>query len=208
MNVLNKLFPAVFCLTLDRRPDRRLQAQNEFDTHGIAVEFISGVDGKELPKTGKISADRLPVSQGDIGCTLSHLKMIRLAKERDYKQIMITEDDVQFHPKLNLLFHEFYSQLKDWDMLYLGGNHAGGFEMVTGNLARISKTYTTHAYCVKNTMYDEMIRVLSEVEKVDISISSLHSKFNCFVTRPHLAWQRDGFSDILERETNYFFLRD
>jgi GR25 family glycosyltransferase involved in LPS biosynthesis len=209
MHLINFFFDAVFCLNLDRRPDRKQQAINEFNEFGIQVEFISGIDGSELPDTHTTSSDSMPVSKGDMGCTLSHLKMIQLAKERGYKNVMIFEDDVEFPSVFNSIIGMHLFKLpSDWDMFYFGGNHAGGFEMVNEKIAKVKKTYTTHAYAVRNTVFDEMIRVLSEVEKVDISISSLHSKFNCYVCRPHVAFQRDGFSDILERKTTYPFLRD
>lgn len=185
MHPINKFFDGVFCLNLDRRPDRKQQAIAEFSKFGIDVQFISGVDGKELEIVNKTSSDGLPVSNGDMGCTLSHLKMIQLAKERGYKTVLIFEDDVELPPVFNSIIEDYLLKLpKDWDMLYFGGNHAGGFEMVNDKIGRIKKTYTTHAYAVNHTVFDEMIKVLSETEKVDISISSLHSKFNCYVCRP------------------------
>ena len=44
-------------------------------------------------------------------------------------------------------------------------------------------------------------------EKVDVAIASLHSKFNSYVCRPHIAFQRASYSDILEKHADYVHLR-
>ena len=210
--VLNKFFDAIFCLNLERRPDRKLQAEAEFKKHNINVEFVTGIDGKLLPDPEAISKDQLPVSPGDIGCTLSHLKIVQLAKERGLKQILILEDDVEFAENFNTVFPDYFSQVpEDWDFLYFGGNHSsGGLQLLSNdsNVARIFYTYTTHAYAIRESVFDAMIEVLQQKEKVDINIGSLHSKFNSYCFRPHLAFQRESFSDILDKPTNYVHLRE
>lgn len=202
-------FDKVFCINLTRRPDRLAQAQDEFAKYGIRVEFVAGVDGLSLPEQNMISKDGLKVSRGDLGCTLSHLKVVRMAKEQNLKSYFVFEDDVEFAPDINAKFFAYMYQLPaDWDMLYLGGNHMGGFDAVTENIAKIHLTYTTHAIGVKAKAYDALIEVLGrENDKVDICFAELHEKLNCYVTRPHLAFQRPSFSDILEKETDYQHLR-
>ncbi len=210
--LLNKYFDAIFCLNLERRPDRKIQAEAEFAKHNIQVEFITGIDGKTLPDPQATSQDTLPVSNGDMGCTLSHLKIVQLAKERGLKQILILEDDVEFAENFNAIFPDYFSQVPDdWDFLYFGGNHSkGGLQLLSNdsNIAKIFYTYTTHAYAIRESVYDAMIDVLQQKEKVDINIGSLHSKFHSYCFRPHIAFQRESFSDILDKNTNYVHLRE
>lgn len=207
--MLNNHFQHIFCINLPRRKDRRAEAEAEFALHNINVEFIDGVDGMDLPMTAMQSVDGSAVSRGDLGCTLSHLKVAQIAKERGLKNCFVFEDDAQLAPDFNKYMDEYIKQLPiNWDMLYLGGNHDGGFSMIMPNLAKINHTYTTHAYAMLETVYDAVIEVLGRKnDKVDIGIASLHSRFNCYVVRPHLAWQRASFSDILEKHTDYEHLK-
>lgn len=207
----NEYFDAIYCVTLDRRPDRKAQAEEEFAKHNITVEFISGVDGLTLDVTGMQSGDGTPVSKGDLGCSMSHLKVARLCKERGHKRVLVLEDDAVFHDDFNSLFTEYLPEVpENWDFLYLGGNHdKGGMEKVSEHISKIFYSYTTHAYSMTEKVYDAVIDVLSKKgEKVDIAIGSLHGVFNSYVFRPHLAYQRAGFSDILERDVDYPFLKD
>ncbi len=210
--MIHRYFDHIFCINLERRPDRKKQAQDEFLKHGIInVIFVNGVDGNDLQQPVVMSKDGSIPSTGDIGCSLSHLKVAKFAKERGINRYFVLEDDVQFSEKFNLGYLESF-MLKvpaDCDLLYLGGNHNGGFEMVNDKIAKIFETFTTHSYGVINDKSrDAIIEVLSGAdEKVDVALASLHRRLNCYVTRPHLAYQRDGFSDILGRETSYPHLK-
>ncbi len=198
-----------FCINLKRRPDRRSEAEAEFAKYQIPVMFIDGVDGKELNFPVTVSRDSQVVSKGDYGCTLSHLSVVKLAKEKKLPYYWVFEDDIEFHPDLQQLLIPFLHQVpENWDMVYLGGNHDGGIDKVTENVYRMRHSFATHAMIIKETIYDALIEVWGGgPEKVDVGVASLHSKFNCYVLRPHLAFQRNSFSDILERFTIYDHLR-
>ena len=105
----------------------------------------------------------------------------------------------------------FVAQIpNDWDIIYFGGNHNGiPLEMVSDNIGRVKQTYTTHAYIIKNTVFDAVIKMFPKLQhEVDVYYSILQRSFNCYVFRPHLAWQREGYSDILEKNVNYSFLKN
>ncbi len=206
---MNNYFDNIFCINLDRRTDRRAQAEAEFKKHGITVEFVSGVDGLTLDVKPMISADAELVSRGDLGCTLSHLKVVKLAKERGYENYFVFEDDVELSEDFNEIIGRRMSQVPiDWDMIYLGGNHDQPLIPINDAVSKMTRTFTTHAMGIYKSAYDAMIEVWGkENDKVDIGLSSLHSKMNCYVFRPHLAFQRAGFSDILEKYDDYQHLR-
>ncbi|MFZ9376809.1 MAG: glycosyltransferase family 25 protein, partial [Candidatus Fonsibacter ubiquis] len=46
MRVLNDYFEKIYCINLDKRPDRWESAKKEFLKHNINVERYSAVDGK------------------------------------------------------------------------------------------------------------------------------------------------------------------
>ncbi len=202
--MINDFFEHIFCINLERRPDRMEQSKIEFEKHGLQVQFITAVDGNEIEVKPVKTVDSI-ATKGEIGCTLSHLKVVQLAKSMELKNCLILEDDVSFCENVNFYFHDFLSQIKpNWDMLYLGGVHHGKIENISENIIKTDNTYTTHAYAIKDTMYDAIITVLNKPNTIaDIALSSLHKKNNCYAFSPNLAIQREGYSDVVEKNIAY-----
>ena len=71
----------IFYINLDKRTDRREQIESELLKMGLEGE--------------RYSAMYTPHS-GIIGCGYSHLNVLKLAKERGYKNVLILEDDFEF----------------------------------------------------------------------------------------------------------------
>lgn len=206
----NKYFDTIFCINLKRRLDRRKQAELEFIKHGFDhVQWIPGVDGRELSIPRTISSDGLPVSAGDIGCVLSHLKAVKVAKLNDLNNYLVIEDDCQFVNNFNELFSAYIQQVpNDWEILYLGHSINGTKHFVHNNVVKATNIFTTHAVAFKHTVYDSLIEIWEKQnEKVDIALATLQSKYNTYAFEPFLIGQRPSYSDILERPTDYKHLR-
>ena len=201
---INKYFDKIYCVNLDRRPNRWEEGKSEIDKHGLTVERFSAIDGN--PNSIKTNPG---VTDGDVGCTLSHYNIILEAKSNNLDKVLVLEDDVVFNDNLNSLFDEYINQVPDdWDMIYFGGNHVGGLTQINEHVSKVKHTYTTHAYAIKKTVFDHVIQLHGQGKKqVDVYYADIQKIFNCYVFRPHLAWQRDGFSDIQNAYTKYPFLR-
>jgi GR25 family glycosyltransferase involved in LPS biosynthesis len=201
--MINEYFDKIYCINLDKRPNRWKDAQEEFKKHNLTVERFSGIVGNPNNIPTKI----VP---GHVGCVLSHYSIIKKASEEGLNQILILEDDAVFSEDLQPQFENYVKQVpKDWDMLYFGGNHNNEpLQKITENVYKIHKTYTTHAYAVKKSVFPVVIKMFPKLNhEVDVMYSILQNSFECFVFKPHLAWQRNGYSDILERDVNYDFLK-
>jgi hypothetical protein len=203
--MLDKIFDKIYCINLDRRPDRWENVQKEFKRIGIEnVERFPAVDGK------KLSINNTSLVPGNVGCVLSHLEITKKAKELGLKNYLVFEDDVQFHKDFKKLFDKFYNQVPtDWDMIYFGGNNVVDRPLkVSENIVKIFNTYTTHSLVVKNTMYDVIIEILPGLKKpIDVYYADLQKSFNCYCFSPRIVWQVDGISDIQDKEVKYPFLR-
>lgn len=189
-------------INLDKRPDRLARSTEQLTKAGVPFQRFPAIDGN---KYNGISA----LKRGVIGCSLSHYLIIKMAKMLAWDSVMIFEDDIE-------LCDEFFQKLQactaqlpeDWGMLYLGGSHRQKPEPVAEFLSKVIETYTTHAYIIRNSVFDI---VLNEIEKqetaVDVIFASLQSSIDAYVTNPPLAWQVEGFSDIENRVMNYPWLK-
>jgi hypothetical protein len=209
-------FDHIYCISLARRADRWEQAAAQFAEMGLEVERFEAVDGRTLEGV----PDRLDLAMPSssipavVGCSLSHRLALADAAEKGYERVLVLEDDVEFAPDADAQFSRYIGQVPDdWMMLYLGGNHQGGIEAVAPNVARIGGTYTTSSYAVTGSMARSLLGALPERPDqvrvpVDVFFSGVHRMVPSYVFRPHLAWQRDGFSDIDCADVDYGFLRD
>lgn len=212
-NPLNVFFDKIYCINLDERRDRWAQASSEFKKYNLEVERISAIDGSQIDvsniKMNVLKGISIP---GNVGCVLSHVKAIKNAKEKGYSKILILEDDIIFEENF---IERFTNEIKhlpeDWDMFYLSGNN-----LKPDNLSKINEyfykttfTYTTHSYAITSAIYDEIIDGASKLkEPIDeFYRKHIQQNYNCYVIRPHLSYQRPGFSDIMKGDRDYKNIR-
>ena len=199
----NQFVDKIYCINLDKRLDRWERCKNIFQLNNIEVERFSAVDGLNLDLTGK---KLLP---GEIGVIRSNFEIIKKAKENNYKNVLIFEDDVELCEDFNLKFNDYIKQIPtDWSFIYLGGNHVGGYSHVTDNVAKTNYSFAIHAIIINQNIYDHILQILpEEKEQVDVTYAKLQRIFPSYVFRPHLAWQRKDFSDIQGGIMDYDFLK-
>jgi glycosyl transferase family 25 len=216
--MLNNFVDNIFVVNLPHRTDRLKEFDRNAKRFGFKYEVFEAFNGKE-----KISEnfeyDGIKVGspyvnpnyfKGQVGCLISHLNLIKLCKERNYKRVMIFEDDCGFHDEFESRFTNLFNKIKDdWQMIYLSGSLPEFIENYDG-YSRISKILTTHSYLVKSEVYDIIINNFLQNlfdNEVDVCYSKLHSSINAYVAMPFLTYQSAGYSDIGESYTDYHSIR-
>jgi len=202
--MINDFFDKIYCINLKHRTDRWDSCNKQFTEYGLNVERFDAINGKEITPEGVNGL--LP---GEVGVIRSNYNVIKDAKENGYKNIIIFEDDVELCDDFKVKFNHMYSKVpNDWCFLYLGGNHVGGLIPINDSVAQIKHTYAIHAICVNESVFDHILEILpNEKEQVDVTYAKLQKIFPSYVFRPHLAWQKDGHSDIQGGYQNYDFLK-
>ena len=136
-------------------------------------------------------------------------KRSKLSKERNYKNIIILEDDFLIKENIETIFKESFQELDfDWHMLYLGGNHMTQPEKIENkkHLHKCIQTYTTHAYCMNYKLFDLCLKMMNNSgSEVDVFYTKLQKKFKIFCIFPSIIGQRESISDIIGHNMNYNF---
>jgi GR25 family glycosyltransferase involved in LPS biosynthesis len=206
--MLNDYFDRIFCINLDSRPDRWKDVQEEFHKIEIDVERIVGINGS------KMNLDFPPeIKEGAVGCALSQLFALKLAKQYELDTFLLLEDDIEFDLNINEKFKNIYlNQVpNDWDMLYLGGQHYHGMNLqqVTENVFKCEYTLCAHSVAFKYTVFDRFIDKLIDITKpCDVHYAESHKEINAYVIVPHLTWQKNSYSDIEKFNVDYTFLKN
>lgn len=202
-------FDKVYCVNLDKRPDRLENFKNQVEKYDLG-EFtrVSAVDGSNI-NLNEYGNDLKP---GELGLVLTNLKIIKEAKENNYESILILEDDCSFTDEI-LNIENYFSKLPlDWDMLYMGGNHnthmgVQGPIVVNEKVVKLHSTYSTHFIGIKKTLFDHIEIILSKYkEPLDVSYVKLQKIFNIYSFYPAIAKQIVDFSDIQNSITDYNWL--
>jgi GR25 family glycosyltransferase involved in LPS biosynthesis len=205
---LNDYFDKIYCINLNHRLDRWKDSLLEFKRHNLKVERYNAIDGKEVGSLGRLS-------RGEHGALLSHLNLMIECREKNLKNVLILEDDVEFSENFVEKFFSWINEIEDWDIIYFGAYHAlnnpyNAYPLVkkTEHFYKTVHSVAAHCYALNHTVYNDLIGEMSKkTNPLDEHHTVIQKKYKCYVIRPHLAWQRSSFSDIAEKEVDYTFLK-
>jgi GR25 family glycosyltransferase involved in LPS biosynthesis len=192
----------VLFINLESRKDREIEVINEFKKLDIPIHRMNAT---------KLKNQR-------VACSMSHLKCLQTAKNNNWDHVLIVEDDIQFlNPTIFIenLNHFLSSEIK-WDVLLFAGNNVPPYTKYGDYCVKVSKCQTTTGYLVLSHYYDTLIKNIKEgiallIKKpndhffyaIDKYWLSLQEKDNWFLITPLTVIQREGFSDIENKNTNY-----
>ena len=204
----------IYCINLDKRSDRwNTICVPQFSKHNLNVERVSAVDGMAVNLPNGFSSQ----FKGRIGCAMSHLKVLRLAKELNVPRVLILEDDVSFANEFTSTLSNLIVKVPDnWDMIFLGANHVIKPTFIGNGITKFNKAFTTHAYIVSLHILDELIELISTTldkwikegnntsnTAVDVLYSNLMSRRNVYGFQKTLVTQMPSVSDIEGHHVNY-----
>ena len=115
----------VYYINLEERKDRKELVENELNELGWEYERFNAI------KT----------TNGRVGCSMSHLKLIQMAKEKDLDYIVIVEDDIQFMRKS--WYNEKIKNILDnnFDVFLLAGNLRPPIYKINEDVCKITKSF-------------------------------------------------------------------
>lgn len=161
---------------------------------------------------------------GRIGCCISHLKVIEMAKKNNLEYIVVVEDDIQFlqpdnYNQLLIYFNNFIKLNNlDYDVLLLAGSmldRANGIKPINNIIYKAIACLTTTGYIVKKHYYDKLIDNYKEAIQllinhgeddrgcIDVNWQKLQSIDNWYILIPRTINQRPSHSIIQNRFVNY-----
>jgi len=189
------LFEHTFYINLASRPDRLAH---------VVVELAKmDIEGERI--------DAIKMDNGALGCTMSHIHCLKLAKSRNLPHVFICEDDITFlNPSL---LHEnvgkFAKSGISWDVLIIGGNNGPPYLPISDYCIKVGNNQTTTGYIVKQHYYDTLIlnfsqsaaKLMIEPQNkrqyaIDMYWKSLQRSDKWYMIIPATVVQYDDYSDI------------
>ncbi|PNP97630.1 glycosyltransferase [Moraxella sp. RCAD0137] len=144
---IHQYFDHIYVVNLEHHIAKKLKVAKHLSEHGVGFELFKAVNGcqgepleiwkkyesqpiqsfKRFPELAKLNRkSKLIESAGAVGYIFSYVKILKEAKQKGYKRILILEDDVLLDKNFEAKFKKFISQVEsDWKILQLGASQYG-----------------------------------------------------------------------------------
>jgi hypothetical protein len=207
----------VFVLNLEKRTDRMQQCCAEFkklsveDAQWERFNAFVGADADVQQRFKNVFtrfAANVQVSTiGAFGCLLSHYHMIKAAKERGYKRLLLLEDD--FEALLPFTDSQLLTTIGECkcDMFYLSMTIVlPPLPTADPRICRVNRVVSTGAYLISHTIFDFVLdNCLLYAREIDVFYADVVQRnFNVLCVPRSIIVQRDSYSDIAMRHVSYF----
>lgn len=189
-----------FYINLEHRTDRREQIEKELSDKDIEFERFPAI---EFPQ------------QGHIGCSLSHLTVLKIARERKYESVMVFEDDFEF-----LVSKEEWDRLikclpASYDVVMLSYNTLSS-SSYDETFDKAINVQTASGFIIHSKFYNSLIDRWQEGVTQFVDNPKEESKYCCdqywkalqpisewYTYKVRIGRQRGGFSDTEKKMTYY-----
>jgi glycosyl transferase family 25 len=173
--------PLIYVINLDRDTERMASIHGNLTLLGLGYERVPAVMGKDVPGWEKLvdlpayawrNRNDVPRA-GEVGCYLSHLKVLETFLRTDAPWCVILEDDVEVLPACPDVLRSL-AEKDDWDLVKLFNFHsgmpvrkralAGGHHLV----AHLTRTTSSAAYVVNRRAAETLLKSMRPItEQVD-----------------------------------------
>jgi len=133
-----------YYINLEHRKDRKKNTLEQLKSFGIT-------------NPNKFNAIKEDI--GAIGCSKSHLEVLKIARKKNLSYVLIFEDDVKFldpQKTIQSLNNVLNSGI-DWNVILLGGGNFPPYTKINKDCVKVENCNTTTAYLVKQSYYDTLI---------------------------------------------------
>jgi len=187
-----------FYINLDSRIDRKEQFEEECKKMNLEIERFSAIKNEI----------------GAIGCTESHVNVLKKARDLKLDHVTIFEDDFQF-----LISREEYDQIisnlpSNYDVVMLSYNLKQS-ESYNEMFGKVIEVQTASGYIVHSRFYDKLITCLEKGLELfksypqhynhinDQYWKSLQPSSNWYYSLKRVGKQRPSFSNLLNGIVDY-----
>jgi len=203
-------FDHVYLINLDKRKDRLLNATKELSELNLLFERFSAVDGDKEHidwHIDPVHANNPNYGWNKYSAALAEttIRIIRDAIEKNYKHILIFEDDIQFEKNtVNELKKAIFPK-DPWHFFYFGAFHSKLPSYYNSTVIKLNFSLCLHAYAVHSSIFKEYLNKLEARNMpIDWVVATHFQPLGLsYSLRNPIAKQYPNYSDIKQADVNY-----
>jgi GR25 family glycosyltransferase involved in LPS biosynthesis len=205
-NIYDKI-DIIYYINLENRIDRR-------------DNFIKEMEKNDIPKEKIKRINAIKHERGEIGCSQSHIKVLKEFIDSNYKNCIIFEDDFEFIVSKEIfisLLEKIFNNNINYDIIMLSGNITSYIDTEYNFLKKVLDGQTSSGYLISKKFASILLENLVEGEELlrtnspeyyeDYGLDQYWKKIqpynNWYVTNPKIGKQCESYSDILNINVNY-----
>jgi len=200
---INEYFDNVYVLNLDRSKDRLKSISAQLDHFKIDFERFRAIDGNDI-SDAEYDFSNFKQGQGmlenkyALACLRSHIEIVKDAKSKGYRKILVLEDDVMLDPDFNLRIQSI-KKIPNWKLLYFGATQYHWNDIDFREDFYLSKkSLGTYAFAIDISAFDSIIAANQEILSVDNMLSKVQEKHygKCYTFYPNICVPDVSSSEI------------
>lgn len=199
MTKINDYFDKIYCLNLDRRPDRLQSMKKRFDHFGIEFTRIKAFDALQMtdPEFKKFKRYK-SISKKELCCTLGHSAIYRDALHNGYSRVLVFEDDAMFVENFSKRIQQI--EELDWNLVLLGSSNYKKIPSVSNGFYHPVHDWGAFAYGINKECFEQLLE-WNETEGYDVADHLTIRYFErqrekCFVFFPNICIADVSDSDM------------
>lgn len=180
---MSKYIDKIFYINLNKRIDRREEIENELNNFGLSYERFEAIETPGF---------------GILGCGLSHLEVLKISRERGYKNVLILEDDFTFlvsEEEFEKQLTKFFESKIQFDVCKLAYNLQEKQEIDNEIVGKVLYSLTASAYIVNSHYFNKLI------DLYEWSMPLLNQ------TKQHWIYSNDQIWKNYQREDNWYYFK-
>lgn len=205
---------ACFVITLYPENDEICELLKELETQGVIADLFPAIDGRrgmpslelgeEVDQQKAFLRKRTPLSSSEVGCYLSHYRLIKSIYHAGIDKLCVFEDDIGIEAGLSDVLHDVYELPEEFEFVRLMGLRVRERKGVRGLpcgrlLVRPCRGLQgTQGYVVNRKGMEKILhygRVLSL--PIDIFYDTFwETNLKCYGIEPHVIYEYDLASSI------------
>jgi hypothetical protein len=186
---------AFLYINLYYRTDRKKKFEGEMKLLGVPKDKIIRIEAE---------LDDSPYR----GCTLSHIKALKLAKEKRYNKICLFEDDFMVNVSVGKFNGMINQSLRYHQTVTMMACTPIRFEKITKRVGWIKQALAMPALIISFSYYDELLRIYQQAIELNTPHDMLTQKYQerdkWVGFYPPISIQRPGYSDIEKKYQDYY----
>ena len=201
---MSEYIDMIMYINLNKRRDRRILIEEELKEFcNIKYERYEAIDYPDF---------------GCYGCMLSHLNVLKIARDKGYKNVLILEDDFTFlvsKEEFEKNLKNFFDNYIDYNVCMLSYNLQKSENIDNSVVSKIIFAQTASGYIVNCNYYDTLIKLYEWATPLllqtrahwlyanDIVWHELQKKDKWYYFKTRIGKQRAGYSDNANKYSDY-----